>query len=75
MGRHILAWWHTFAADERGASLVEYAFLIVLIALVAFAAVEFFGDTVNNEFSDFTSGYEESRGDAAAPPAGSRPRG
>ena len=72
MGRHILAWWHTVAADERGASLVEYAFLVVLIALVAFAAVEFFGDTVNNEFSDFTSGYEENRGDAAAPPVGSR---
>ncbi len=61
VGRKSLAWWHCVAADERGASLVEYAFLIVLIALIAFAAVEFFGDTVNNEFSDFTSSYESSR--------------
>ena len=68
MGRHIVVWWHSVTADERGASLVEYAFLIVLIALLAFAAVEFFGNTVNNEFSDFTSGYEDLRGDAAAPP-------
>lgn len=61
-----MAWWHSVAADERGASLVEYAFLLVLIALVAMAAVEFFGETVNDEFSDFTSGYEQGRGNAAA---------
>jgi pilus assembly protein Flp/PilA len=29
--------------DERGATLVEYALLISLIALVCFAAVAFFG--------------------------------
>lgn len=66
MGRKALAWWHSVATDERGASLVEYAFLLVLIALVAMAAVEFFGETVDQEFSDFTSGYEQSRGNAAA---------
>jgi Flp pilus assembly pilin Flp len=66
VGRKILAWWHAATADERGASLVEYAFLIVLIALIAFAAVEFFGQTVNSEFSDFTSGYEQGRGNAAS---------
>ena len=29
--------------DERGASLVEYALLLALIAIVAFSAVSFFG--------------------------------
>jgi Flp pilus assembly pilin Flp len=68
VGRNIYAWWHGVTADERGASLVEYAFLIVLIALLAFAAVEFFGNTVDHELSDFTSGYEDLRGNAAPPP-------
>ena len=31
--------------DERGASLVEYALLLALIAVVAFSAVSFFGES------------------------------
>lgn len=31
------------ARDERGASLVEYALLIALIAVVVFGSVSFFG--------------------------------
>ena len=69
MGRNILAWWQSYAGtDERGASLVEYAFLIVLIALIAFAAVEFFGETVSSELNEFTTEYEGTRGNAASPP-------
>lgn len=34
-------------ADERGASYVEYAFLLVLIAVVCIAAVTFFGNATS----------------------------
>lgn len=37
--------------DDRGASLVEYALLIALIALVAFASVMFFGSSRDNSLS------------------------
>jgi Flp pilus assembly pilin Flp len=33
--------------SERGASLVEYALLLALIALVCFSAVVFFGTSIN----------------------------
>jgi pilus assembly protein Flp/PilA len=36
---------HLFAHDDRGASLVEYALLVALIALVCFGAVQFLGGT------------------------------
>ncbi|QXC61690.1 hypothetical protein KSP35_02255 [Aquihabitans sp. G128] len=31
--------------DERGAGLIEYALLLALIAVVAFSAVAFFGES------------------------------
>ena len=37
--------------DDRGASLVEYALLIALIALAAFLSLRFFGDARNNSLS------------------------
>ena len=37
--------------DERGASLVEYALLLVLIAMVCLAAVQFFGVGVSENLS------------------------
>ena len=39
---------------ERGASLVEYAFLVALIAIVCITAVAFFGGESSNSLS--TSG-------------------
>lgn len=36
--------------DERGASLVEYALLLALIAIVAFSAVSFFGESSKGGF-------------------------
>lgn len=36
---------------DRGASLVEYALLLALIALVCVAAVGVMGGTVNSKFS------------------------
>lgn len=38
--------------DETGASMVEYALLVVLIAIVAIAAVNLAGDEVSSTFSD-----------------------
>lgn len=40
---------------EEGASLVEYALLIALIALVCFAAIVFFGGQVNDSLSKSAS--------------------
>lgn len=39
-----------FADDERGASLVEYALLVALIAVVCIAAVSFLGDEASTNF-------------------------
>ncbi len=36
--------------EERGASLVEYALLLALIALVCIAALTSMGETVNSKF-------------------------
>ena len=38
-------------ADERGASLVEYALLVALIALVCLAAITFLGNSAGNSLS------------------------
>ena len=41
--------------DERGASLVEYALLVALIALVCIAAVTLFGEAVQRPYSEVSS--------------------
>jgi pilus assembly protein Flp/PilA len=40
-----------FGEDERGASLVEYALLVALIAVVCIAAVSFVGRSASTKFS------------------------
>lgn len=45
----------TYFDDEQGASLVEYALLISLIALVAFAAVALFGIALADEYSEIAN--------------------
>lgn len=37
---------------DKGASMVEYSLLVVLIAIVAFAAVQVFGDTLSSTYGD-----------------------
>ena len=37
---------------ERGASMVEYALLVVLIALAAFLAVRFAGNNLSSTYSN-----------------------
>jgi Flp pilus assembly pilin Flp len=43
------------SGEQRGASMVEYAFLLALIAVIAIAAVRTFGDNVSTQWSDVTS--------------------
>ena len=44
--------------DDRGASLVEYALLVALIALVCIAALSALGETVSTSFSEVDSGLD-----------------
>ena len=41
-----------FAKDERGANLVEYILLVVLIAIAVMAAVLFLGGGLTSKYSD-----------------------
>lgn len=43
--------------DDRGASLVEYALLVVLIAVVCALAISALGNTVNSSYSSTASGF------------------
>lgn len=45
-----------FIRDEQGQDLVEYAFLVGLIALVAFAGVRTLGQTVNTYYGTTING-------------------
>ena len=44
-----------FGDDERGASLVEYALLVALIAVVCIVAVTFLGRSASSKFSSVGS--------------------
>ena len=44
--------------EEKGASMVEYALLVVLIAIVALVAVQIAGTEVSETFSDIASGLD-----------------
>ncbi len=44
--------------DERGASMVEYALLLALIAMAAITAVSAFGGGLGGEFSDIGSSVD-----------------
>lgn len=44
-----------FGDDERGASLVEYALLVALIAVVCIVAITFLGESANSKFDDIGS--------------------
>ncbi len=45
----------TRADDDRGASLVEYALLVALIAIVCIGALTALGGTTSGTFSEVTS--------------------
>jgi Flp pilus assembly pilin Flp len=58
MGRVLLARWHIVTAglteSERGASLVEYALLGLLIAVAAAAALRLLGEATSGSFEEYT---------------------
>jgi len=45
-------------AEEKGASMVEYALLVVLIAIVAILAIRLAGNQVSSAFSEIGSGLQ-----------------
>ena len=45
----------TFARNEEGQDLLEYALLVALIALVAFGAVKLAGTNVNSIFGNIAT--------------------
>jgi Flp pilus assembly pilin Flp len=48
---------HIFLASERGASMVEYALLAALIAMVAVAALTFVGGQVSSAYQATADGF------------------
>jgi pilus assembly protein Flp/PilA len=48
-------WLAAQCKTERGASLVEYALLVALIAVVCIGAVTFIGNNANTKFSEVGS--------------------
>jgi len=52
---HLQAWVLSRIDDDRGASLVEYALLLALLAMVCIAAVSALGDTTSASFSEAVS--------------------
>jgi pilus assembly protein Flp/PilA len=54
----MLAFWTkvtSWVNEDKGASMVEYALLVVLIAIVALVAVQLAGTQVSTTFSDIGS--------------------
>ena len=53
----LLNWLKTNEAngDDRGASLIEYALMLALIAMVCVAAVTALGGTTSGSYSEITS--------------------
>ena len=47
-----------FKGNERGASMVEYALLVVLIAIIAIAAINMVGGEVRGAFETVGSSLE-----------------
>jgi pilus assembly protein Flp/PilA len=47
-----------FSPDERGASLVEYALLVALIAVVCIVAVTLLGNNASSKFSSVGSSLQ-----------------
>jgi len=55
MWTKVTSWMQT----EKGASMVEYALLVVLIAIIALVAVAFAGEQVSSTFSEIGSGLDQ----------------
>ncbi len=51
-------WIKAHIDDERGASLVEYALLVALIAVVCIAAVQALGNAASDNLSEVSSAIQ-----------------
>ena len=47
-----------FSDSERGASLVEYALLVALIAVVCIVAITFLGETASSKFDTIANSID-----------------
>ena len=46
------------SVEERGASIVEYAFVVILIAIVALVAVSLAGEELSETYSEIASSLD-----------------
>lgn len=46
-------------SDDKGASMVEYALLVVLIAIIAIVAIQLAGERVSGAFDTIASNLEQ----------------
>ncbi|MBE0577037.1 MAG: Flp family type IVb pilin [Desulfuromonadales bacterium] len=58
MSTKVLEKAYTFLRDERGATAVEYAMMLVLIILVSIVAVGALGLATEGSFNKFTTTYD-----------------
>lgn len=54
----VAAWMKAKTESERGASLVEYALLLALIAVVCIIAITALGESADEKFSQIDSGIQ-----------------
>jgi len=54
--------------SDEGASMVEYAMLVVLIAVVAMVAVRAVGDNVDDTFTQVNTQIDDAQGGAPVAP-------
>lgn len=57
MSANTLEKWQSFLRDEKGATAVEYAIMIVLVIVVAYVAVGFLGRETGGSFNKFVSTF------------------
>jgi len=64
---HLIGYWQHLVApylrarlgrDEHGASLVEYALLVALIAVICIVAIAFVGQSASSKFSNVGSNLQ-----------------
>ncbi len=55
---YISAWMQARCKTDRGASLVEYALLVALIAVVCILAITFLGKAASSKFSGVGSAIQ-----------------
>jgi Flp pilus assembly pilin Flp len=58
MGNEFLAIMRRFWSDERGATAVEYAMILVLIIMVCIVTVAYLGRTTEGSFNRFLTSYD-----------------